>query len=62
MTTSSNGRGPSSTPHEIQELNQERLGGGEERLAQDGERLGGRGNRLGPITRSMAKRLHADLG
>ena len=45
----------------------ERLDSSRERLAQDEgqlqkERLGGSLDRLGPITRSMAKHLHAHLG
>jgi len=65
MTT--DGRETSSTPHERQEPSEERLEPSEERLAQggerlEGERLEGRGERLGPITRSMAKRIHEGLG
>ena len=48
------GRGPSSTSHERQEPSQERLEPSQERLIQ-------REERLGPITRSMAKRIHEDL-
>ena len=56
------GGGPSSPPHGRQEPSGERLAQGEERLPQDEGRLGGRLERLGPITRSMAKHLHAYLG
>ena len=55
------GRGPSSTSHDRQEPSQERLEPSEERLVQRGERLVQEGERLGPITRSMAKRIHEDL-
>ena len=68
------GGGPSSPPHGRQEPSLERLEPSGERLAQreehlpqdegrlERERLGGRLERLGPITRSMAKHLHAYLG
>ena len=63
------GGGPSSPPHGRQkpslerlQPSGERLAQGEERLPQDEGRLGGRLERLGPITRSMAKHLHAYLG
>jgi len=67
LPSASDGRGPSSTPQKRQEPNQERLEPSEERLAQGGERLEGehlegRGERLGPITRSMTKLIHEDLG
>jgi len=51
--TSIDGRGPSSTPHERQEPNLERLEPSGERL--EGERLEGGGERLGPLTRFMTK-------
>ena len=62
------GRGPSSTSHERQEPSQKRLEPSEERLEPrrehpkaNEERLVQRDERLGPITRSMAKRIHEDL-
>jgi len=54
------GRGPSSTPHERQETNLERLTQGGERL--EGEHLEGRGERLGPTTKSMTKLRMGALG
>jgi len=47
------GRGPSSTPHDRQGPNLERL---------EGERLEGGGERLGPLTRSMTKLRMRALG
>jgi len=54
------GREPSSTPHERQELNLERLEPSGESLAQGEERL--EGERLGPLTRSMTKLRMGALG
>ena len=61
------GRGPSSTPHERQEPNLERLDPNGERLAHgeerlEGERLEGGRERLGPLTRSMTKPRMGALG
>ena len=56
----SDGRGPSSTPHERQEPNLERLEPSGERLAQGEERL--EGERLRPLTRSMTKLRMGALG
>ena len=55
------GRGPSSTSHERQEPSQERLEPRREHPKANQERLRQREERLGPITRSMAKRIHEDL-
>jgi len=72
--THADGGGPSSPHYESQvpsldrlEPCGKRLDSRGERLAQDEgrlqkERLGGSLDRLGPITRSMAKHLHAQLG
>ena len=55
------GRGPSSTSYERQEPSQKRLEPRREHPKANQERLGQREQRLGPITRSMAKRIHEDL-
>ena len=67
MRRESDGRGPSSTSHERQEPNLERLEPSGERLAHEegrleGERLEGGGERLGPLTRSMTKLRMGALG
>ena len=67
------GRGPSSPPYESQVPSLDRLDSCGERLDSRGERLaqeegrlqkrlGGSLDRLGPITRSMTKHLHAQMG
>ena len=68
------GGGPSSPHHGSQDPRLDRLKPCEERLDSRGERLaqeegrlhkehlGGSLDRLGPITRSMAKHIHAQMG
>jgi len=61
------GGGPSSPHHGSQDPRLDRLDSRGERLAQEEgrlhkERLGGSLDRLGPITRSMAKHIHAQMG
>ena len=74
VTTITDGGGPNSQPYGRQEPSLDRLDPCGERLEPSGkrlaqdegrlerERLGGSLDRLGPITRSMAKHLHAHLG